>query len=158
MIVNSFGLMCRCKKKEIIFPTSFDLWKKFESNNESTALNVLYVPYKTKEIRHAYKSKYNLKRENQVIILMITYDEKWHYLAVKSLSELLRGIIGNNNGDFEKHKNVSKNHDYCYVEMPEEDNRILKYNHGEKSMTAPFVIYSDLEYLLEKISTCHNNP
>ena len=42
--------------------------------------------------------------------------------------------------------------------MPEEDNRILKYNHGEKSMRAPFVIYADLERLLEKMSTCYNDP
>ena len=33
--------------------------------------------------------------------------------------------------------------------MPEEDNKILKSNHGEKSMRAPFVIY-DLESLLKK--------
>ena len=38
--------------------------------------------------------------------------------------------------------------------MPEEDNEILKYKHGEKSMKAPFVIYADLESLLEKMSTC----
>ena len=42
--------------------------------------------------------------------------------------------------------------------MPNEDNKILKYNQGEKSMKAPFIIYVDLEFLLEKISTCHNNP
>ena len=42
--------------------------------------------------------------------------------------------------------------------MPEKDNKILKYNHGEKSMRAPFVIYADLECLLEKLSTCHNDP
>ena len=40
--------------------------------------------------------------------------------------------------------------------MPEKDNKILKYNQGEKSMRAPFVIYA--EYLLEKMNTCHNNP
>ena len=53
---------------------------------------------------------------------------------------------------------MCENHDYCYVEMPEEDNKILKYNHGEKSMKVPFTIYADLESLLEKINTCHNNP
>ena len=58
--------------KEIDFPTYPNLWKKCESNNESIALNILYVPHNTKEIRHAYKSKYNLKHENQVIPLMIT--------------------------------------------------------------------------------------
>ena len=58
------------------------------------------MPYNTEKIRHAYKSKYNLTRENQVILLMITDGEKWHYLAVKSLSVLFRGITDNNNGDF----------------------------------------------------------
>ena len=57
-----------------------------------------------------------------------------------------------------KHENVCENHDYCYVEMPRKDNKILKYNHGEKSMKVPFLIYTDLECLLEIISTCHNNP
>ena len=37
------------------------------------------------------------------------------------------------------HKNVCENYDYCYVEMPEEDNKILKYNHGEKSMKKHFL-------------------
>ena len=104
---------------------------------------------------------------------MITDGEKWQHLAVKSLSALLRGITSKHEGDFyclncfrsystkhklKKHKNVCKNHNYCYVEMPEEQNEIVKYNHGEKSMRAPFVIYADLECLLEKMSTCYNDP
>ena len=47
--------------------------------------------------------------------------------------------------------NVCDNHDYCYVEMPKEDNKILKYNHGEKSIKIPFITYADLEGLLVKI-------
>ena len=42
--------------------------------------------------------------------------------------------------------------------MPEEDNKILKYNHGEKSMRAPFVIYADFERSSEKINACDNDP
>ena len=42
--------------------------------------------------------------------------------------------------------------------MPEKDNKILKYNHGEKFMKVPFIIYADSESLLEKMGTCHNNP
>ena len=159
--------------KEIDFPSHGKDWKKLESNNKSIALNILYVPHNTEKIRHAYKSKYNLIRENQAILLMITDGEKSHYLAVKSLSALFRGITDNNNGDFyclncfqsytteirlKKHKKVCENHDYCYVEMPEEDNKTLKYNQGEKSMKVPFIIYADLECLLEKMNTCHNNP
>ena len=57
-----------------------------------------------------------------------------------------------------KHKKVCENHDYCHVKIPEQDNEILKYNQGEKSMKVPFIIYGDLESLLEKINTCHNDP
>ena len=42
--------------------------------------------------------------------------------------------------------------------MPTKNNNIIKYNHGEKSMKLPFVIYTDLECLLEKMSNCINNP
>ena len=42
--------------------------------------------------------------------------------------------------------------------MPNEDNKILKYNHGEKSIKAPFIIYADLESLLEKMSPCYDTP
>ena len=86
--------------KDIDFPSQSKDWKKFESNNKSFPLNILYVPYNTEKIRYAYKSKYNLNCENQVILLMITDGEKRHYLAVKSLSVLFRRITGNNNGDF----------------------------------------------------------
>ena len=42
--------------------------------------------------------------------------------------------------------------------MPTKDNNIIKYNQGEKSIKMPFTIYADLECLLEKMSTCQNNP
>ena len=45
-----------------------------------------------------------------------------------------------------------------YVEMPTKDYNTIKYNQGEKSMKLPFTIYADLECLLEKMSTCQNNP
>ena len=42
--------------------------------------------------------------------------------------------------------------------MPGDDNKILKYNPGEKSLKVLFVIYPDLECLLKKIKkTCSNN-
>ena len=42
--------------------------------------------------------------------------------------------------------------------MSKKNNAILKYNHAEKSMKAPFIIYSDSDSLLKKMNTCHNNP
>ena len=120
------------------------------------------MPFNTKEIRHAYKSKYNF-----------TDGDKWHYLAVKKLSALLRGVTSKHDWDFfcltcfdsystkykfKNHYNICKDHNYCYSEIANEDNKILKYNHGEESMKFPFVIYADLEPLLIRIDTCYNNP
>ena len=74
-------------------------------------MNILFVPHNKKEIRPAYISKYNHKRKNQVILLMITDDgERWHYLAVRSLSALLREISSSNNGDFSC---LNCFHSYC---------------------------------------------
>ena len=117
---------------------------------------------------------------------MITDGEKWHYLDLKSvptsngynlpeigLSRLFRGITSNHIGDFyclgclhsfhtshnfEKHEILCGKHDYCHVEMTTEDNKILKYNHEEKSLKAPFTIYADLECLLKKEQSCKNIP
>ena len=85
--------------KDIDFPSTSKDWKKFELNNE-TVLNILYVPHNTKKIEIAYKSKHNLTREKQVILLMISNGENWHYLVVKSLSGLLTGITSNHKQDF----------------------------------------------------------
>ena len=83
-----------------------------------------------------------------------------------------REITSNHNGGFyclncfhsymtknklKKHERVCNDQDYCHVEMPKEDNKILKYNHGEKSLKAQFMIYADLECLLEKMHSCQNN-
>ena len=104
---------------------------------------------------------------------MISDDgEKWHYLCAIKLSALLRGISSNHNGDFycmscfksfrtksklEIYKKICENHDYCYVQMPNNENIILEYKHSQKSQRAPFVIYSDLECLLQKTNDENND-
>ena len=42
--------------------------------------------------------------------------------------------------------------------MPKDDEKILKYNHGQKSLKVPFTIYLNLECLLKKEQSCQNNP
>ena len=91
-------------------------------------------------------------------------NNRWHYLAVKSLPALFRGITSSNNGDFyclncfhsyrtlnklKKHERVCNNHDYCRVDMPKEHEKI-QYLPGEKLLKVPFIIYADLECLLKK--------
>ena len=105
-ISNIESFISQYNWKGIDFPSHEKDWKKLEQNNKTIARNILYVPPNTKQIRLAYKSKCNCKHENQVILLIITDAkrsdevEKWHYLAVKNLSRLLRGITSNHNGDF----------------------------------------------------------
>ena len=96
----------------------------------------------------------------------------WHYLAIKNISELSRGITSNHNRDFycincfhlyrtkkklKKHERICKDHDFYYVKMPD-GKKILKYNPGEKSLKAPHFVCADLVCLLKNIGTCQNNP
>ena len=52
----------------------------------------MFCMLKNKKIYSAYVSKHNSNSEKQVILFMIPNGEKWHYLAVKKLSALLREI------------------------------------------------------------------
>ena len=85
---------------------------------------------------------------------MIIDNKKWHYLVVMKLITSITsnhvGVIASNHvGDFyflnclhsyrikdklKEYENVCKSHDYCYIETSNENNKILKYNHGEKSI------------------------
>ena len=42
--------------------------------------------------------------------------------------------------------------------MPKEGNKIIKYNHGEKSLKAPYTVITNLECILWKTGSCQNNP
>ena len=90
---------------------------------------------------------------------MITDEtNNWYYLAVKSISGLLRGITSDYNGYFyclncfhsyttekklKKHERICNDHDFCNLKMPDEDNKILKYIPGEESLKVSFIINAD---------------
>ena len=80
---------------------------------------------------------------------MITAGKKWHYLAVKKLSVLLRGVTSNHVRDFyylncfhsysteknlKKHEKIFNDRDYCYVEMPNEDKQNIKIQLWRKAI------------------------
>ena len=99
---------------------------------------------------------------------------QWHYLEVKKLSS---SLTSKHNGDFyclnclhsfatekklELHKKVlnrivSENKGFCNVIMPSEDTKILEFNQYQKSDKAPFIIYANLEFIIEKIDGCKSN-
>ena len=58
----------------------------------------------------------------------------------------------------ESNKRVCENKDLSIVIMPSEDTKILEFNHYQKSDKASFIIYGDLECIVEKSDWCKNNP
>ena len=121
------------------YPSEKNDLEKFEKNNITVALNVLYA--KKEKIYAAYVSKHNSNHEKEVTLLMTSNGEeraaksegrRWHYLPVKKLSALLRGITSKHHGDFccqncfhsfatknklESHKRACKNKDFCNIRM-----------------------------------------
>ena len=90
----------KCNWEGIEFPAGTKDWKKFEQNNKTISLNVLYIPRNTETISVVHRSEYNNKHKKQVILLMITNGKKDHYLAVTNFSALLQGMSSNHRGDF----------------------------------------------------------
>ena len=52
---------------------------------------------------------------------------------------------------------VCENKDFCNVMMASEDTKISEFDQYQKSHTALFFIYADLESITEKIDGCKNN-
>ena len=94
-----------------------------------------------------------------------------HYLAIKSISALLRGATSNHNRDFyclnyfhsyrtinklKNHEQLPQNHDFCNLKLPNEDNKYISSTSGKNTLKTPFIIYADLECLLFKINSYEN--
>ena len=62
------------------------------------------------------------------------------------------------NNNFKSHKKVCENKDFCDAIMPSEVTKILEFNQYQKSGQATFIIYADLECIIEKVARCKNNP
>ena len=104
-----------------------------------------------------YISKCNSNHEKKITLLMIPCEKGWHYLAVKKLSALLRGITSKHNGNLdyfrtenklECREQVCKNEASCGIALPTQKNNTLKFNQYVKSDKRRGIIYSDLESLI----------
>ena len=96
---------------------------------------------KKEKIYPAYVSKHNSTCEKQVIFLLILNGKGWHYLAVKKLSALLKGITPKNHDFYclncfhsfrtqnkhESHEKVFKNKYFCNIVILSEDTKILEF-------------------------------
>ena len=103
---------------------------------------------------------------------MIPNREGLHFLAVKKLSQLLRGITSKYDSDFfsrlnclhsfttrkklKSHKKVCENKDFGSVVMPSKDTKILEFNQYQESYKILSLIYVDLESLIKRTDGCKN--
>ena len=146
--------------------------KKFEKNNLTIALSILYT--KEKAYISAYISKHNSTCE-KLFFLRITNKEKegWHYLAVKKLSALLHKKTSKHKGGFyclnclnsfrtksnlKSYEKACKNKDFYGIVMPSEKKKILEFSQYMKSNKMSCIIYTDIESLIRKRDRCANNP
>ena len=58
----------------------------------------------------------------------------------------------------ELYKRARRNKDFYNVELPSDGTKILEFNQYQKSDKAPFISYTGLECIIEKIDGCKNNP
>ena len=87
--------------------------------------------------------------------MIIDGTTNWHYLAVKNISGLLRGITSNYNGDvyclnclysyrtkskLKKHEKICKNDNFCNLKMPDVDNKILESKPGKNHLKMSLLI------------------
>ena len=89
IIKNDLENILKLKWGNIDFSSHQKHWEKFEQNNTSVTLNVLFVSHKNEEIKITYKQKYNNMRKNQVVFLMVNDKAKrCYYFDVRNLLEL----------------------------------------------------------------------
>ena len=149
------------------FPVCIRDINKFEIRNE-IGVNILAV-----EDRKIYICRRGKDYDRVANLMLITENNKKHYVAVKSLSRLLSSQNSKNtimkhfctnclNG-FTSEVSRDEHYDYCKtkesvrVEMPIR-NPLVKYTDGQYQFKVPFVIYADFESILVPLSGADNNP
>ena len=117
--------------------------------------------------------KFNSNRDKQVNFFNKFKRRKIALFCSQKIVSITKRNYIKNNGNFyclnclhsfrtknkpELHKIACKNKDFCSIIMSSGDTKILKYDTYQKSDKAPFIIYADLECIIEKIQGCKNNP
>lgn len=148
----------------IDFPVRLSQIPKFEVQNQ---ISVNVFGY---EDKHVFPLHITQERfEKHINLLLLSDDDKKHYVLIKNLNRLLADQNKCNNGTYFcpyclhgfTRENLLKEHiPYCQIhapqkiKMPQGDDKWLKFTDVAKQMRVPYAIYADFESILEKISTC----
>ena len=100
---------------------------------------------------------------------MILNGQGWHYFTANRLPAVLSRVMSKNDGDFYclsfLHSFTAENvygnfltyKDFCETVLSSEDTKILEFNQYPKSDKSTFIVWTDLEFLIERIDGCKNN-
>ena len=93
------------------------------------------------------KTIYIIKREEYLLTTMVIF--------IVSIAFILLQQKKTNFNHMEAYIKIIE---FCYIVMPSEYTKILEFNQYQKSDKAPFIIYADLECMIENIDGCKNIP
>ena len=149
----------------IEFPVSQKHHNKVEKQN-SIRINVFGYEHGQPFSIHISKETF----KDQMNLLLVTEDEKRHYLLIKDFKALMYNQT--------KHKNKKHFCMYCLqcfsserilanhvnncltingaqaINMPKQGENILKFNNFHKQLPVPFVIYADFEAITKNVQGC----
>ena len=152
----------------VVFPVSIKQINKIELQNK---ININVFGYENKQPYPLFVSKE--KFEDHIELLLVSENENKHFVYIKDFNRFMFNQT--------KHKNKKHFCMHCLqcfstqdvldrhklncivingeqaIRIPSKDNNILKYNHYQKQLPAPFVIYADFEALTEKRHGCQQN-
>ena len=151
----------------IEFPVSVKQYNKVETQNN---ININVFGYENKQTYPIYVSKE--KFENVMNLLLISDDEKNHYVYIKNFNRFMYRKTRNKNKKhfcmhclqcFSKEEILLKHKEVCIeingeqsIKMPEVGSKI-EFTNFNKQMKAPFVIYADFEAITEPIHGCNQS-
>ena len=148
----------------------FDI-KKFEKQNETISITVF--GYNEKDKVYPLRKSEHSNRSYKIKLLLIEKEGVSHYCLINDISRLVAFQVSKHKGkcficdnclnpfptdeSLEKHKEYCDTNECIKINMPEEGS-VLKFTNYRNSEMVPFVIYADIESLLEPIQSCGPNP
>ena len=144
---------------------------KFEKQNETISITVF--GYNEKDKVYLLRKSKHSNRSCKIKLLLIEKEGASRYCLINNISRLVSSQVSKHNGKrficdnclnpFPSEESLNKHKEYCdtneciKINMPKKGT-VLKFKNYRNSEMVPFVIYADIESLLEPIQSCEPNP
>ena len=142
---------------------------KFEKQNET----ITVFGYNEKDKVYPLRTSKHSNRSCKIKLLLIEKEGVTHYCLINDISRLAASQVSKHKGKcficdnclnpFPTEESLNKHKEYCEtnecikISMPKKGS-VLKFKNYRNSEMVPYVIYADMESLLEPIQSCGPNP